>query len=622
MSIDWHFPPSNGGSYDGFNDAGIETFTGARFDGLAREIIQNSLDAAIDNQTRITVEFDFIRIAREDFPGQANLLSTMKKCEKESNDEKGKAFFKSAVQELQKPKIPCLRITDSGTTGLRGDYRHRRGEWYAITKARGVSDKSDPTAGGSYGIGKNAPFAVSSLRTVFYSTLYNDNGKTVRRAQGKSILMSHPTKDNKDYTQATGFYGEDSCMPIEDDVPEILLPKEQGCVVFIPGFTTKPQWQYEIMATVISNFFCAIEWGNLQILIQDEKENIEMIEKDNLEICFEKIEQKAKELAINPEKVMNSRQYYQTMKSPDSVKQSELSSLGHCKMWVKLGEGLPKQVALLRKTGMLITDDQKGLKRWTGRMDFAGVFLCDSDQGNKLLRDMENPQHNAFEPERAIPDQRKKCEKALRDLAKWIRDSIDELAKERETDVSQLDELNEFFPDTNPPETIPGDEGERDIEGRPVYSPKPLKRPSIKTETWEDQVGEDGGANEISDGDANNSSASIYGSGEGDGAEGSGTKKLAQAVEIQNVRVVPHATNSTEKKVNFTPMKSGDINIVLDIMGDDGGKERIGVYPFTGAKRGKRASLTVVLDNPVNDSVMVRAFQKSEEGIEDENTAK
>lgn len=609
MSIDWHFPPSNGGSYDGFNDAGIETFTGARFDGLAREIIQNSLDAAIDSQPRITVEFDFIHISRKDFPGRASLLKAMKKCESESNDEKGKAFFRNAVQELKKSKIPCLKITDSGTTGLRGDYRHRQGEWYAITKARGVSDKINPTAGGSYGIGKNAPFAVSSLRTVFYSTLYKDNRKTVRRAQGKSILMSHPTKDNNDYTQATGFYGEDSCMPIERDIPKILLPKEQGCVVLIPGFATKPQWQYEIMATVISNFFCAIEWGNLQVLIQDEKENIK-IEKENLEDCFEKIEQKAEKLSINPEKIKNSRQYYQTMKCCDSEKESELSSLGHCKMWVKLGEGLPKQVALLRKTGMLITDEQKGLKRWTGRMDFAGVFLCDSDQGNKLLRDMENPQHNAFEPERAIPEQRKKCEKALRDLAKWVRDRIDELAKEQETDVSELDELNEFFPDPNPPETIPGDEGEKDIEGRPVYSPKPLKRPNRKSDTWEDQEGEDGGANEINDGGTNNGNTSGYGSGKGEGAGGSGTKKSTQVVEIQNVRVVPCITDATKKTVNFTPMNSGDIDIVLDIMGDDGGKERIGVYPFTGATRGKRASLAVMLDKPVSDSIMVQAFQK------------
>lgn len=617
MSIDWCFPPSSGGSYDGFNDAGIETFTGARFDGLAREIIQNSLDAALNTTTKVTVEFDFLNISSKDFPGRVSLLKAMKKCEREGKDEKGTEFFGNAVKELQKTKIPCLKISDSGTTGLRGDHQNRDGQWYAITKARGVSDKNDDqTAGGSYGIGKNAPFAVSSLRTVFYSTLYKDNGKTVRRAQGKSILMSHPTKDNKDHTQATGFYGEtEGCMPIESsttkcDIPKILRPKEQGCVVFIPGFTTKPQWRYEIMATVVSNFFCAIEKGKLEVLIQDEKDEVEMINKETLDCCFDQVEK----LSINYDKIKNSHQYYQAMKEQDSPKESELKYLGHCKMWVKVGEGLPKGVALLRKTGMLITDDQKGLKRWAGRMDFAGVFLCESEQGNKLLRDMENPEHNAFQPDRAITERHKKeCRKALDELINWVRRSVDEVAKAPETDASQLDELNEFFPDTDPPETIPGDEGERDIEGRPVYSPKPLKRSNPKSDTWEDQEDEEGGANQIKDGGASNGNTPSDGQGEGDGTDGSGTKKFIQAVEIQNARVVPCATDDTKKTVNFTPMKGGNINIVLDIMGDDGSKERIGVYPFADAKRGKRVSLTATFDSPVSDSIMVRAFQETEE---------
>jgi len=341
-----------------------------------------------------------------------------------------------------------------------------------------------------------------------------------------------------------------------------------------------------------------------------------MLEKANQEDWYEKI----KECSTHPDKVNNSHQYYQTMKEQDAPRESELKYLGHCKMWVRIGEGLPKQVALLRKTGMLITDDQKGLKRWAGRMDFAGVFLCDSDQGNKLLRDMENPEHNAFQPDRAITEEHKnKCRKALNELVSWVRKSVDELAKPQETDGTQIDELNEFFPDIDPPETIPGDEGERDIEGRPIYSPKPLKRQKQKSDTWEDQEDEDGGANEIRDGNIDNSNTPSDGSGEGDGAGGTGTKKFTQSVEIQNARVVSCATDDTKKTVYFNPMKSGKIDIVLDIIGDDGSKERIAVLSSISAKRGKRISLTAILDEPVSDSIMVRAFREAEEDINDEN---
>ncbi len=311
MSIDWRFPSSDGGTFDGFNAAGIEIFTGARYDGLAREIIQNSLDAAIDDKTKVTVEFDFVKIAREDFPGASELLQAMQRCQKECKDDKGKAFFKNAVEEMQKTEIPCLKISDFGTTGLRGNYRKREGQWYAITKASGISEKdNNMTAGGSFGIGKNAPFAVSSLRTVFYSTLYQINGVDVLRAQGKSILMSHESDGDK-YTQATGFYGEaNECMPIEgDDVPDILRPQKQGCVVFVPGFVAEPQWWIKITATVASNFFCAIAQDKLEVLIQNENKDIEVIDQEHLDECFQKID----DPEIDDEKVKNSYRYYQVM---------------------------------------------------------------------------------------------------------------------------------------------------------------------------------------------------------------------------------------------------------------------------------------------------------------------
>ena len=624
MSIDWFFPSSNGGTYDGFHDAGIETFTGARYDGLAREIIQNSLDAAVDSESKVTVEFDLIKLPRTDFPGANKLLKTMTKCQKENKDDKGKAFFKNAIQELEKEEITCLKISDFGTTGLRGDYRERKGQWHAITKGRGVSAEKKETAGGSFGIGKNAPFTVSSLRTVFYSTFYeDDNNNSVYRAQGKSILMSHPIGDNE-YTQATGFYGESKeCMPIEGntcgDIPEILCPQEQGCVVLIPGFVAERWWREKITATVVSNFFCAINQGKLEVLIQDEND-IAMIDITQLDKCFQEIE--------DSEKENNSRHYYQAMQSPDLPRDAELPLLGHCKMWVLMGEGLPKQVALLRKTGMLITDNQPGLKRWTGRVDFAGVFMCDSDKGNRLLRMMENPQHNVFEPERADYGQRDECKRALKELVKWVRKCVDELAKPEETEVTQIDELSEFFPDIAPAETIAGDEGERDIEGHPLYSPKPLKRAKPKATNTEEDEGDEGGARE-SDGDGNGDSPS-NGTGHGSGVGGTGSRSSAQSVDLKNVRVVSSSPDGKNKTVYFTPMQNGAIEISLAIMGDDGGAEKISVTKENGisdgilsvnARRGERVSLKVILKDSVTDSIVVRAFQKKEGDSIDETVA-
>ena len=616
MSVQWVFPSSNGGTDKGFNDAGIETFTGARYDSLAREIIQNSLDAAIDNNTKVTVEFDFLKIARDDFPGAKELLKVMNKCLAENQgNTKAKKFFEDAIKVLNKKDIPCLKISDSGTTGLRGDYRRREGKWYAITKAEGVSEKADSTAGGSYGIGKSAPFVVSSLRTVFYSTIYEESGQDVMRAQGKSILVSHKINGNE-YTQAVGFYGEKKgCMPIEGDIPAILRPQKQGCVVFIPGFIAQKNWMQEIMASVVANFFCAINDNKLDILLRDENKNIEMIKQKNLDKCFKEIEQ----LQSLSEKTKNPYYYYQVMKS-DKCMNKELNHFGHCKIWVQVNEGLPKRFALLRKTGMLITDEQDGLKRWSGYADFAAVFVCDSDKGNALLREMENPQHNAFEPDRAIDKQLGK--KALSYLANKLRGFVSDVAKADETEVSQIDELKEFFPDIAPDETIPGDGNEPDIEGDPVYSPKPLKKDKPRSDPTDENGGDGGGAGKGNDKDNNN------GSGDGDSTGGGGDQAPRKIAEIENVRVASNTKNSKKKTVFFTLEKKGEIQLALAISGDDGRTDNVSITEASGddgnfkieeVKNGNvklsvqsettRIALQVSLDKEITDSLVVKAFQ-------------
>lgn len=602
MTVKWYFPPTGGGDDSGFRHEGIEYYTGAPYKGLTREIIQNSLDASTGG--RVTVEFDVVSIPRSDFPGADDLLKIMKQCLKESSGKvRDRTFFESAVQELQKHEISCLKIRDQGTTGLRGDYKGREGEWHALTKGRGVSEKGNATAGGSFGIGKSAPFAVSSLRTVFYATRYKNNGNLVKRAQGKSILKSHGAGP----AQGTGFYGVvDKCRPIESNIPDMLKLKKQGSLVFITGFRAEPRWQYKITATVLSNFFYAIDQNNLEVLIQDDDGNIIDIDKNTLDDRFDEI----REMKIDEESdqaVKNSHYYYRAIKKAagQGIKESKRPQLGHCKMWILKEEGLPKKVALLRKTGMLITDDQKGLKRWgTAHSDFAGVFLCDNNQGNEILREMETPTHDAFEPERAIPDpdDRQTCKKALKDLVKWVKQCVDELVKQEDTEVSQIDELADFFPDRDDKESIPGDEGEKDIEGKLIYRPKSLPTPKPQPSPIPPNPR---------------------------------PIPSEQQVKIKNVRVVPNTADDRKKAVYFTPMQNGKIKVALSYMGDDGNGEKIPVVKVdevnddeindgmisVNAEQGMRICLNVTLRHAVRDSIKVRVFQNKKESVGDETVA-
>lgn len=646
MTIGWSFPPSNGGIFDGFNDAGIETYTGARYNGLAREIIQNSLDA-VDGDGKVTVEFDAVKISRDVFPNAGELLQIMQQCLSASGNPKEKAFFENAVRELGRPEILCLKIRDSGTTGMRGDYRKQKGQWHAITKARWFSDKNDPTAGGSFGIGKHASFAVSSLRTVFYGTRYEKNGKLIELAQSKAILMSHCTKDGNDYTSGTGFWGKiDGCQPLAGaDIPDFLRCGKQGSIVFIAGFDATQGWQHKITATVISNFFYAIDQGKLEVLIQDDAENIIDIDAGTLSDRFAEII----EMGIDEEYVRNSHCYYRAIKEapPEGRSESERTHLGHCKMWVLKEEELPKKVALLRKTGMLITDEQKKIKMWPGRLDFAGVFLCDSDKGNRLLREMENPKHDAFEPDRATDANRAQCKNALNDLVRWVKECVDELAKPPETDVDPVKELSDLLPDTDPPERIAGDEGEeRDLEGMPVYAPKPLKTPKPQIEEPDPdpdpEPDPDVGVGGAGEGGGGGGDGPGDGPEEGGGEGGTGERGgNFRTVEIKNVRVVPNAEDHCKKKVHFTPVKNGETKISLAFAEDDGvmrKESRIRITQADGprvidgsvtdgydvavnAKQGERMSLSVTLADEVSDSIAVTARMKISGEPNDENSS-
>ena len=633
MSIGWNFPSSGGGTDDGSNNAGIETFAGAPFEGLAREVIQNSLDAAIDDEQQVTVQFEFIKIKRQEFPNENELFDILKQCHKESQDkakdEKEIEFFRNAARVLLPSckEIPCLRISDSGTTGLDGDYENREGPWHAITKGEGITDKRDSTAGGSFGIGKSAPFTVSRLHTVFYSTLYKENGESFFRAQGKSILKSHLIKDkDREYTQGTGFWGEvNECKPLLANIPEFLQPEEQGTVVFIPGFVADKDWQHAIVATVVSNYFCAIDQEKLKVRICDENGETETIEKDTLEEYFQKV--KGLQSGDN-EKVQMSHYYYQAMKSAMYTKDAQLPNLGHCKMWILKGESLPNRVALLRKTGMLISDKQRGISRWTGCADFVAVFMCDSEKGNRLLRAMENPKHDAFEPERAMEKDQKKCKKALKELLNWVKECVNEYTKPEETETTAIDELGKFFPDIESPETIPGDVGERNIEGRPIYSPKPLKRAKPRVENLEDEDGDDGGASEV-DGGGSGSDQPGGGSGHGEGTGGTGTRSSKPAMGLKNVRIVVDAIDPKKRRVYFTPMKSGMVDITLAIMGDDGKTENISIddasnnnYISIDVKAGERETIDITLKDIMNDSIAVKALEKDMEKLNDEITTK
>jgi hypothetical protein len=145
---EWHFQSSSQQPRRiiGLNDAGIASFNGDYFKSIAREVIQNSLDAKDKTQDcPVTVEFENFDLPAMSFPNRDKLKMAFNDCvsfaSKFMKDSKSAAEFEKAVSVLTKKKIPVLRIGDFGTTGLTGDDGAIDSQWLALTGASGLSAK-------------------------------------------------------------------------------------------------------------------------------------------------------------------------------------------------------------------------------------------------------------------------------------------------------------------------------------------------------------------------------------------------------------------------------------------------------------------------------------------------
>lgn len=238
LSPKWNFPSNNHSQIIGIADSGVEMFKGTPIKSLAREICQNSLDARLDDSQPARIEFETFEIDPKNIPGAKTLEDVFNRCLdfwKIQDSDQARKFFKQAIKDMNRSSIKCLRISDFNTSGLTGSRAEYNSPWCNLTKSSGTSNKSGGR-GGSFGIGKFAPFACSSLRTVFYSTY--DINKT-SASQGVARLTTFKNKKNET-TQGIGFYGDDKNSPTYNQYslnPTYSRLDNTGTDIFIAGFT-------------------------------------------------------------------------------------------------------------------------------------------------------------------------------------------------------------------------------------------------------------------------------------------------------------------------------------------------------------------------------------------------
>jgi len=583
--ISWCHPIDESDQWDGFNEPGVEHFAGSPLKSLAREVVQNSLDSHDPSKPGpVRVEFEEVSIKPMEIPGYAELMKTVSLCldAAPAEGEKAQQFFSNALAELQKSRIKALVISDYNTRGIQGPAKNGS-PYYAFMKAKGQSKKQDLTAGGSFGIGKFAPFATSTLRTVFVSTAFADETGVIQQyTQGKTILMSHDDVSGSRH-QGVGFWGvTDKCQPVEgqsDQIPAWLGRAVGGCMaevgtkLVVVGFDSNSGWQHVLAASIIENFFGAIQQERLEVII-NRKQKISHFE---LQETFESSPMRdAIETEVGePEHFDNCKAYSYCLKSYQEafIESRQDLDLGLCELRILVGEGLPKKVAFLRN-GMFISDSLNlpGLRRFSEFKDFVAVFQCRSEKGIALLRKMEPPKHDSFEPDRLFTrEEQARGKRSLKEIAKWIREMLSRNAKDPVSEVTTLDELKEFFADEATDGKGKGTE-ESNPFGKVFITAKPLPQKKKTTPSTVKGLSDQGSDDTTDDGsggggkDGAGGGSDEGGVGASAGGSGAGGQPEEQ-VSLSNPRAV--VLTPATRRIGFTSSRSGKVRIALFEVGAD-----------------------------------------------------
>ena len=426
--MNWVFPSNNGGDVNGISNAGIETFQGTRLKSLAREICQNSLDAAVDANVPVLVEFKSFSLETDELPDVVTLHDAFKRSKtfwECQSSKKAVDFFNEALKMFESGVIPCLRISDFNTAGLQGSHAEYNSPWCNLTKSSGASDKAG-SAGGSFGIGKFAPFACSKFRTVFYST-YDKDG--VSAYQGISRITSFKL-DTEEITTGVGYYGNTGNKPVYEQFsldPSYSRPQgETGTDIFVAGFKSEDDWSSDIVASIIDGFLYAIYSNKLIVKV----DNI-TISRDTLSSVIEDYKEFFTE---------NADKYYEIITSVKEPIVHDFNNMGIVKLWLDIRPEMHRKIAMVRQTGMKIMDRGS----ISANIPFAGLLYIEGDGINNFLRNLENPQHTKWEPDR-YPN-RHYAQNIIRQLIDFIKGELDKLRQN--DDTFEIDpSVGEFLPD-------------------------------------------------------------------------------------------------------------------------------------------------------------------------------
>lgn len=361
---------------------------------------------------------------------------------------------------------------------------------------------------------------MSKINTVFYST--NANQDTQGKASthlgyiGVSNLVSGWVDDRHknpgdDYTQGTGYFSlndsNDAISGVLDlDSSYHKRENESGTDIYILGFEPESEWKSEIICSILDSFMAAITRNQLSVSVDGQEINLETL--GSLVYDNRIISEKMKTGIVS--------QYLLLTGAGGKVKPYDIETeYGSCELYV-----LPlskDEESLATHKCVMIRHPLMKIKEINIGSTFPASSMCIIGEGRigEMLRNIENPQHIDWEPNRiGDPSERKEYRNLLAEITKQIKEYVIECLKVDDEQEIDPNGAGDFLPDANEGESSSDGNGyDKPQEAVTVSKPKENITVEKNANTQQDDgsglepdIGnkEDGDADEVSFPDGEN----------------------------------------------------------------------------------------------------------------------
>lgn len=459
----WNFNKLRlGDEKQGIRDGDMSDFSKTHYKSVVRESIQNSLDARNDYSKPVIVDFSFHSFEKNFLENFSNIEDRIRNCLEYANNPDDKEFLSTMISSFESvDRYECMEISDYNTLGMDMEYSYD-----SFANSRNISSKFSKGSAGSKGMGKAVYFASSYLQSIVVST---KSSSETAIFQGISKIATH-NFDELEYSHK-GFYGNGmEAIQNEDEIPENFKRAEIGTSIYIIGLKPDQNRIEEMTKELLANFWLAIYESDLIVKIDGKEFNNETLQNE--------ITQRYAELDESGQynKFPNPRPYFETYKGIQNTNKEysdRIDILGLVRLILGRNNNYPGRIAFYRKSKMLIYKDSSYIYK-----GYCGLFICDDDEGNEILKKLENAKHNEWNSGNWDNPMANQAIRSYRNFVQKCVNDFTEIEQGLDISIPELDRLLGIM------ETGKGVGGTVLDNGRikTKEKPKPIKQKSIPTD--------------------------------------------------------------------------------------------------------------------------------------------